>query len=71
MVSNRDLMREVLMTQGEIFADRPDFKRYHLIFNGDRENCKLLLFSLFFFQLLSLSSSFSFSLSLSLSVTLC
>lgn len=40
MVSNRDLMKEVLMTQGEIFADRPDFKRYHLIFNGDRENCK-------------------------------
>lgn len=42
MVSNRDLMKEVLMTQGEIFADRPDFKRYHLIFNGDRENCKYL-----------------------------
>lgn len=41
LVSSADGMREVLLTKGEIFCDRPFFHRYTLIFGGDRENCKL------------------------------
>lgn len=40
LVSSPDIMREVLLTKGEIFCNRPAFDRYSLIFGGDRKNCK-------------------------------
>lgn len=40
LVSCPELIREVLLTKGEIFANRPNFERYRIIFGGDRENCK-------------------------------
>lgn len=42
VVSSMELMREVLIEKGQHFADRPDFPRYHTIFDGDRENALAL-----------------------------
>lgn len=42
MVSTGELMREVLLTKGDIFSNRPNFNRYQIIFGGDRENCKFI-----------------------------
>ena len=42
VVSSMDLMREVLIEKGQCFADRPDFSRYHTVFDGDRENALAL-----------------------------
>nr|ATB56332.1 CYP307A1 [Panonychus citri] len=42
MVSSLETIKEVLLTKGKIFSDRPDFYRYHLIFGGDRQNALAL-----------------------------
>ena len=42
VLSNLSLMREVLVEKSHLFADRPDFSRYHTIFDGDRENALAL-----------------------------
>ncbi|XP_015786101.1 cytochrome P450 307a1 [Tetranychus urticae] len=42
LVSSLDKMKEVLITKGKIFSDRPDFHRYRIIFGGDRENALAL-----------------------------
>ena len=36
LLSNLDYMKEVLLHKGEIFADRPDFSRFSIIFGGDK-----------------------------------
>ena len=40
LVSSVDGMKEVLLTKGDIFCDRPFFERYNYIFGGDKENCE-------------------------------
>lgn len=41
IVNNLDLIREVLNQNGKYFGGRPDFIRFHVLFGGDRNNCKL------------------------------
>nr|UYL69087.1 cytochrome P450 307a1 [Colaphellus bowringi] len=38
VVNNFDLIKEVLITKGGDFGDRPDFLRFHKLFGGDRNN---------------------------------
>ncbi|KAI1305954.1 Cytochrome P450 -like protein [Halotydeus destructor] len=38
LVSSSELAREVLLTKGEVFCDRPKFDRYRRIFGNDRQN---------------------------------
>lgn len=38
LVSNINVMREVLIEKGEIFADRPSFPRHDIVFGGDKEH---------------------------------
>lgn len=38
LVSSCDAMKEILLKKGDIFSNRPNFPRYHVIFGGDREN---------------------------------
>lgn len=40
VVNGLENIREVLTTKGHHFDSRPNFNRYHLIFGGDKENCK-------------------------------
>ena len=42
VVSSLKAIREVLVEKGQHFADRPNFKRYDTIFDGDRENALAL-----------------------------
>ncbi|CAK1553250.1 unnamed protein product [Leptosia nina] len=38
VVNNLDLIREVLNQNGKFFSGRPDFLRFHQLFDGDRNN---------------------------------
>lgn len=38
VVSSYDMVKEVLITKGSHFGGRPDFIRFHKLFNGDRNN---------------------------------
>jgi len=38
LVSSSEAMREILLRKGDIFSDRPNFPRHHIIFGGDKEN---------------------------------
>lgn len=38
LVSSPALMREILISKGELFANRPHFERYKCVFGGDQEN---------------------------------
>ena len=40
VVNTFQLIKEVLITKGSHFGDRPNFIRYHKLFGGDRNNCK-------------------------------
>jgi cytochrome P450 family 307 subfamily A len=40
VVNTLEHMKEVLVTKGGAFGGRPDFMRYHILFGGDRDNCK-------------------------------
>lgn len=40
VVNGQENIREVLMTKGHHFDSRPNFERYHMLFCGDKENCK-------------------------------
>jgi hypothetical protein len=42
VVNSLESIREVLLAKGDVFVNRPDFERYHAIFNGDRENALAL-----------------------------
>lgn len=38
LVSDKDIMRHILLKQGDIFVDRQNFIRYNIIFGGNKEN---------------------------------
>jgi hypothetical protein len=40
VVNSFQLIKEVLITKGSHFGDRPNFIRFHKLFGGDRNNCK-------------------------------
>lgn len=40
VVNGLDNIREVLTIKGHHFDSRPNFARYHLLFGGNKENCK-------------------------------
>lgn len=41
IVNNLELIRQVLNQNGKFFGGRPDFLRYHKLFGGNRNNCKI------------------------------
>lgn len=49
VVNGVDNIKEVLITKTSHFDSRPDFRRYHSLFGGDKQNCKYIgfLFNLF------------------------
>ncbi|CAF4942662.1 unnamed protein product [Pieris macdunnoughi] len=40
IVNNLELIREVLNQNGKFFSGRPDFLRFHQLFDGDRNNSR-------------------------------
>lgn len=40
VINGVEAIKEVLVTKGHHFDSRPDFKRYHMLFSGNKENCK-------------------------------
>lgn len=40
VINGLNNIREVLMAKGTHFDGRPNFRRYHQLFCGDKENCK-------------------------------
>lgn len=44
VVTGMENIMEVLIHNGHHFNARPNFKRYHVIFQGSKENCKLIKF---------------------------
>lgn len=45
VVNGLENIKEVLITKGQHFDSRPNFVRYHLLFCGNKENCKKLPFA--------------------------
>lgn len=43
VVNGIENIKEVLITKGAHFDSRPNFKRYHKLFSGNKENCKYFL----------------------------
>lgn len=43
VVNGIDNIKEVLITKSSHFDSRPNFKRYHDLFSGNKENCKYFL----------------------------
>lgn len=41
VVQGMDNIREVLIQKSHHFDSRPNFDRYHQLFDGNKENCKL------------------------------
>lgn len=41
VLNNLEMIQDVLIRNGKYFGDRPDFERFHQLFGGDRNNCKL------------------------------
>jgi cytochrome P450 family 307 subfamily A len=41
VVNGIDNIKEVLIHKGHHFDGRPNFRRYNLLFSGNKENCKL------------------------------
>ena len=40
VVTSLDLVKKVLLAKGDHFDGRPNFRRFQLLFNGDKENCE-------------------------------
>lgn len=40
VVNGVNHMKEVMVTKGHQFDARPNFKRYHMLFDGNKNNCK-------------------------------
>lgn len=57
IVSSYKLVKEVLITKGSHFGGRPDFMRFHQLFGGDRNNCKLYERSSFFVMIYKFSKN--------------
>lgn len=43
VVNGIDNIKEVLITKASHFDSRPNFKRYHVLFSGNKQNCKYFL----------------------------
>lgn len=43
IVNGIENIKEVLIYKGKHFDSRPNFKRYHQLFSGNKENCKLFI----------------------------
>jgi Cytochrome P450 len=43
VINGVEAIKEVMVTKGHHFDSRPDFKRYHMLFSGNKENCKWFL----------------------------
>lgn len=43
VVNGYENIKEVLLSKSEKFDSRPNFKRFAMLFGGDKENCKLFL----------------------------
>lgn len=43
VVNGVENIKEVLITKSSHFDSRPDFRRYHELFGGDKQNCKYFL----------------------------
>ena len=46
VINDAESVKEVLIAKGAHFDGRPDFKRFDILFGGDKQNCK----SVFFFS---------------------
>lgn len=42
VINGMENIREVLVHKGHHFDSRPNFRRYHMLFSGNKENCKWL-----------------------------
>jgi cytochrome P450 family 307 subfamily A len=40
VINGVEAIKEVLVTKGHHFDSRPNFQRYHMLFSGNKENCK-------------------------------
>lgn len=40
VINGVENIKEVLVNKGHHFDSRPDFRRYHMLFSGNKENCK-------------------------------
>lgn len=40
VINGVDNIKEVLVNKGHHFDSRPSFRRYHMLFSGNKENCK-------------------------------
>ena len=40
VINGVENIKEVLVSKGHHFDSRPNFKRYHMLFSGNKENCK-------------------------------
>jgi cytochrome P450 family 307 subfamily A len=40
VINGLENIKEVLVTKGQHFDSRPNFRRYHQLFSGNKENCK-------------------------------
>lgn len=40
VINGVENIKEVLVNKGTHFDSRPNFRRYHLLFSGNKENCK-------------------------------
>lgn len=40
VINGVDNIKEVLVSKGHHFDSRPNFQRYHMLFSGNKENCK-------------------------------
>lgn len=47
VVNGLENIKEILFTKGHHFDSRPNFIRYNLLFCGNKENCKCLIFAFF------------------------
>ena len=45
VINGVENIKEVLVNKGHHFDSRPNFKRYHMLFSGNKENCKCFLFT--------------------------
>jgi hypothetical protein len=41
VVTSMKLIRHILLEKGSDFGNRPNFLRYNVLFNNDKENCEL------------------------------
>lgn len=54
VVNGIDNIKEVLITKSSHFDSRPNFRRYHDLFSGNKQNCKCAVLVFVFFLLLLL-----------------